>query len=260
MSQSRGARFVVTGCARSGTTYTARLLSKAGCSCTHESVFGPRTEHFTGWGAAQGDSSWLAVPFLDELPAGTVVLHQVREPFAAIDALVRFQLFSTARSGMRQDARALARSLRGGGPRALLRGIDPRRRISRGVRLRSDFVAFLRKHCPEAFVETSDAARAARHWVAWNTRIEATATGVGLRYLRVQIESVDEAMLSSIVDLLGGEADHDTVLTALETVPTDANRQPGGRSAAIERADLGDDLASELEATAERYGYAIRVT
>jgi hypothetical protein len=50
------------------------------------------------------------------------------------------------------------------------------------------------------------------------------------------------------------------VLAALETVPTDANRQPGGRSAAIVRADLGDQLASAVEVAAERYGYAIRVS
>jgi hypothetical protein len=236
------------------------VLTAAGCSCTHESVFGPHTQRFGGWGAAQGDSSWLAVPFLDQLPAGTVVLHQVREPRAAIDALVRFQLLSSPRGGVRQDARALARYLRGGGVRALLRGMDPRRRRARGRRLRSDFVAFVEQHCPEAFAETSDAARAARHWVVWNARIEAVATRADLRYVRVQLEGLDQSTLSSIVDVLGVPADREAVRAALDAVPTDANRQPGGRSAAMVRAELGDELASAVEAAAERYGYALSVS
>jgi len=251
--------FVVTGCARSGTTYTARLLSHVGCSCTHESVFGPHTRRFSGWGAAQGDSSWLAAPFLAEVGSDTVVVHQVREPLAAVDALVRFQLFSTARSGIRQDALAFSRYVRGHGARALLRSIDPRRRLARRVRRRSDFVAFMREHCPEAFLETNEAARAARHWIAWNDRIEVTARVAGLRYLRIRIESLDAATLCSIVDVLGGSPDPQSIEAALDTVPREVNRQPGGRSRAITRQDLGDALASAFEAAADRYGYVIKV-
>ena len=252
--------FVVTGCARSATTYTAQLLSAAGTTCTHEAVFGPRTAGFRGWGPAQGDSSWLAVPFLQELPGETVVVHQVREPLGAIDALVRFQLFSTSGSGIRRDARALTRYLRGGGVRALVKAIDPRRRLGRGLRLRGDFVAFLRQHCPEAFLEPNDVARAARHWITWNDRIERTATAAGLRYLQVQVERLGAETLSSVVVTLGGNSDGTVIRAALATVAKDANRQPGGPSSPITRHDLGDTLASELESAARRYGYTIDVS
>jgi len=252
--------FIVTGCARSATTYTGQLLSDAGCTCTHEGVFGPHTKGFSGWGTAQGDSSWLAVPFLDELPPETVVIHQVREPRAAVDALVRFQMFSTARSGMRQDGVALARYLRGGGTSAVLKALNPRRRLARGLRRRSDFVDFLREHCPEAFLEPNEIARATRHWVAWNERIERTAKAAGLRYRRVRIEALDAETLFSVVDLLGGNADRQVIRAALDTVTKEANRQPGGPSSAITRHNLGDALASAFEAAADRYGYATEVS
>ncbi len=251
--------FVVTGCARSATTYTAQLLSDAGCTCTHEAVFGPHTTAFGGWGTAQGDSSWLAVPFLEELPRETVVIHQVREPSKAVDALVRFQMFSTARSGFRQDVVSFGRYLRGGGMASLRNSLNPRRRRERGVRRRSDFVDFLREHCPEAFLEPNDVARATRHWVAWNARIEQSANAAGLRYVRVRVEDLDAETLFSVVDLLGGNADRQVVDAALDTVTKEANRQPGGPSSGMTRHDLGDALASTFEAAADRYGYTTKV-
>jgi hypothetical protein len=251
--------FVVTGCARSATTYTARLLTDAGCTCTHEGVFGPHTKGFSAWGTAQGDSSWLAVPFLEELPEETVVIHQVREPRKAVDALVRFQMFSMARSGMRQDVVAFVRYLRGGGTSALLDSVNPRRRRARGVRRRSDFVDFLRKHCPEAFLEPSEVARATRHWVAWNDRIERSAKAAGLQYRRVRVEDLDAETLFSVVDLLGGNADRQVINAALDAVTKEANRQPGGPPSVMTRQDMGDALASTFEAAADRYGYATKV-
>jgi hypothetical protein len=252
--------FVVTGCARSATTYTAQLLSAAGAPCTHEAVFGPRTARFSGWGAASGDSSWLAVPFLEELPAETVVVHQLREPRRAIDALVRFQLFSTSGSGLGRSARALMRHLRGGGVRAFTRALDPRRRLARGVRLRGDFSSFLQQHCAEAFLEPNDVARATRHWIVWNDRIERASKAAGLPYVQMQIERLDAAALSSVLDTLGRSTDGSVVSAALASVGKEANRQPGGPSSPITRDVLGETLASELESAARRYGYTTRVT
>jgi hypothetical protein len=87
--------FVVTGCARSGTTYLAELFTALGLPCGHEAVFAPATSHFAGFGSRRGDSSWLAVPFLDELPPNTVVIHVVREPSAVIRSLVATKFFTS---------------------------------------------------------------------------------------------------------------------------------------------------------------------
>ncbi|HEY8217673.1 MAG TPA: hypothetical protein VIH82_11095 [Acidimicrobiia bacterium] len=249
--------FVVTGCARSATTYTARLLSAAGCSCTHEAVFGPHTTGFAGWRAAQGDSSWLAVPFLSQLPRETIVIHQVREPRAAVDALVRFGIFASERTGVRRDAVALTRYVRSGGVRAVVDGFNPRRRRERGRRLNRDFVAFLLRHCPEAFLETNDVARAARHWIDWNTRVESEAAAAGLPYRRIRVEELDLDGLGALVDLLGGDADPATLDAALTSTSTTANRRPGGRVLPVTRDTLGDELAELLDATARSYGYTL---
>jgi hypothetical protein len=251
--------FVVVGCARSATTYTARLLSEAGCWCTHEELFGPHATGFPGWGGAQGDSSWLAAPFLDQLPAGTVVFHQVREPLEAVDALVRFEIFSNARGGIRQDAVALSRYLRGGGVRAVRAGLDPRRRRARGHRFRRDYVRFLRARCPEAFLEPNEIARAARHWIVWNDLIERTARSTGSSYHRIKVEALDHEVLTSMIAMLGGDASPANIEAALDSVEASANRQPGGRSVPITRDTLGDALASSFEAAAARYGYDVAV-
>lgn len=92
-------RFLVTGAGRSGTGYIANVLTALGCLTGHEDIFGPQKLRDAGeltWPPeVPGDSSWLGAPFLDALPAGTVVLHQVREPVANVRSSLRIQFFRT---------------------------------------------------------------------------------------------------------------------------------------------------------------------
>src|SRR5690242_2679693 len=85
--------FVVTGCARSGTTYMSALLSGLGLRIGHEVVFGPRTRSFDGWQGQHGDSSWLAAPFLGDL-GDAPVFHQVRHPLKVVRSLVGVRFFA----------------------------------------------------------------------------------------------------------------------------------------------------------------------
>ncbi len=83
--------FVITGCPRSGTRYLARILTALGYDCDHEACFNPwrvvlaedRPETCI-W----GDSSWMAVPFLETLPPETVVIHLVRDPLRTINSIL----------------------------------------------------------------------------------------------------------------------------------------------------------------------------
>lgn len=71
--------FIVTGIGRSGTGYVATVLTKLGLNCGHEAVHGPqgpRIWHRPPW----GDSSWLAMPYLDQQTPGTVLRTVVRDP------------------------------------------------------------------------------------------------------------------------------------------------------------------------------------
>ncbi len=83
--------FVVTGCPRSGTGYLAKCLTALGYSCSHEDKFNPwhaifaeNREDLSPW----GDSSWMAAPYLRQLPEATRVVHVVRDPVATINSIM----------------------------------------------------------------------------------------------------------------------------------------------------------------------------
>ena len=90
-------RFVITGCGRSGTGYVSTLLNRIGIPCGHEALFRPSKllgQAQLDWPVEiPGDASWLAAPFVEALPPGTVVLHQVREPAAVVRSFLRIRFF-----------------------------------------------------------------------------------------------------------------------------------------------------------------------
>jgi hypothetical protein len=137
--RNRIKRFIVTGCPRSGTAYAAALFSALGVRCDHERVFGVAQaagERPVVWDGAEGDSSFLAVPFLPV--DGTVVLHQVRHPLEFARSIVGTALLS-----------------------------DHRRD--------KPFPAAIRRHAPEVYEPARQPERAALMWTIWNTRAEAHA-------------------------------------------------------------------------------------
>lgn len=68
---------IITGCQRSGTAYTATVLTAAGLWCGHEREIG---ETYRGGPVRPTvvEASWMAVPHLAALDAH--VVHQVRHP------------------------------------------------------------------------------------------------------------------------------------------------------------------------------------
>lgn len=96
-------RVMVTGTGRSGTGYIARVLQLCGLEVGHEGVFGPLQalgEEPVKWWDLDGDSSWLALPLLQDHDGPRFL--QVRHPFAAIASLVGTGLFGTDRSNYRR--------------------------------------------------------------------------------------------------------------------------------------------------------------
>ncbi len=91
------ARLLITGCGRSGTGYVSTLLSRLGLPCSHEVVYGEAlcsTGAQPVWSdALRAEASWLAAPYLGSLPAGTIVLHQVREPVSVVRSFLRIRFF-----------------------------------------------------------------------------------------------------------------------------------------------------------------------
>lgn len=74
--------FLATGLGRSGTGWFARFMTELGHSCTHEGQYNP-------WRAGpltQGESSWLAVPYLpDDVP----IVYMDRDPELVTASMIR---------------------------------------------------------------------------------------------------------------------------------------------------------------------------
>lgn len=83
----RNLDYIVTGFPRSGTGYTAKVLSKLGFNCGHEILFSHnRSIVSLNEDSIFGDSSWLAAPHLPSLPETTLRLIQLRDPYKVLDS------------------------------------------------------------------------------------------------------------------------------------------------------------------------------
>ncbi len=214
-------RFLITGCGRSGTGYTAQLLTALGYQCGHEEIFsitavsGGRV----AWPDTYlGDSSWLAAPYLHEMPAGTAILHQVRDPLAVVRSLVRIRLFEVP------------------GP----------------------YLEFLASHL-EGIDRCPPVEAALRYWDEWNGLVEEASEIEGLTYCRYHLEEIDDATIASLLEHLGRTIDLDVVQRELQQRPTDYNtRGDVSRDDGISWETLPDcEAARAVAERATRYGYPL---
>ena len=218
---------LVTGCARSGTGYTAALLSRLGLPCGHERLFEPaalrpfdpaRPDAAPPWPArVAAESSWLAAPFVAGLPEGTLVVHQVRHPLAVLRSNLRIGFFSRP----------------------------------------SAYLEFASAHLP-GLDQGAEIERAALYWIGWNTLIERASSLPNLRYLRLRLEDLDERVLRELAAAAGLGVAASEVRAALSQVPRDANtrgRRSGDGQVRLEDL-LPGPLGEALQTAARRYGYA----
>ena len=239
-----GRHFVVTGSGRSGTGFIATVLADAGLRCGHEAVFHPRTTAFTGFGDVDGDISWLAAPFVGGLPAGTVVLHQLRDPVEVVSSWIGLRFLD------RRGPYSFRRPT--GPPRLVYHDLKTRFERARGQHsfVARDFERFVGRHEPAVLDGATTTDRCIRYWVRWNERVEAEADGAPVHYLRYRVEDLVDRW-PEIADLLGLDA----------TLPA-AARQPGVNSRPRHDQAGLDDLARSSDfpafvALAERYGYDV---
>jgi hypothetical protein len=225
-------RFLVTGCSRSGTTYAARLFGALGIPCGHESVFNifrvrpgdpaPELDH-PKW---EGDASFLAVPFLETLPAGTVVLHQTRHPLEVIRSHMGIRFFADP--------------------------VEPSPYLADN---HADFLRVIERRCPEIFRERDECARSALYWVHWNRLAGRAARVPGLDYVRYRLEDLDAGLLRRLVARIGVEVPDERVEAALAAVPRDANHRPRDESITLSRIPAGPVRDALLHA-ARDHGYS----
>lgn len=92
--------FLIIGTGRCGTGYAAGLVTACGFPTGHEEVFGPSGPGYVPRGMV-GDSSWLAVPYLEAQP-GPKIVHLVRDPLRVVCSFVGIRFFSSPAHGMWQ--------------------------------------------------------------------------------------------------------------------------------------------------------------
>lgn len=201
----------------------AEALAKLGHACGHEQLFTPETTSLPSFGDEQGDVSWLAAPFLAELPAGTVVLHQVRDPLATVRSMVGVRMFQTKPHPLMQ---------------ARYRLQYYRIRFARPI-TNARFVRFADEHCPGVFDLPDETSRAASYWVRWNRMIAEAHGRDDLTYRRYRVEDLDDDLLGQLDRLLGGS-----------TTPAEAGRVRADLGTNTHRARQVDALA--LDAIADR--------
>lgn len=227
------AKFLVLATPRAGTAYTAELLSGLGLECPHEGRFGLETD-VPGYLAAPdgtGESSWLAVPFVGQLPADVRILHQTRHPLAVIKSLLQIQFV---------DLDAAGNPVRPG--------------------LRRQFTRFALKHCPQLLEYPSHLERAAWFYYHWNRRIEACRPPSEI--LRYRIEDLGIGLLRRLLEFIGVDPARFTdeqLRERLSGVPTDTNTKTQDKVILTEEVSWATVPAAVREMAAA-YGYSVEGT
>lgn len=85
-------RLLIVAPPRSATGYIASLLTKVGIPTGHEKLF--TIKGFVPNACYLGDSSWLAVPFINDIPKNTIIIRQLRNPIKSIESLYKIGFFN----------------------------------------------------------------------------------------------------------------------------------------------------------------------
>jgi hypothetical protein len=240
--------FVVTGCARSGTTYMAAVLSGLGLRVGHEVVFGPRVRAFTGWHGQHGDSSWLAAPFLDQID-DALVFHQIRHPLKVVRSLVGVRFFADRGPAFLHGDDAYTRAKWAMRERLMASGHVEQ--SDKGPRPHKVYREYLRTYAPQLWEPATEAERALSYWLTWTRKVVATARPAS--YTAHHVERLDAEVIAAMLQRVGMSVAPSHVGLAMAKVPQDLNTR---RIAAIEWSDLPDTpLRREAEQYAAHLGY-----
>jgi hypothetical protein len=210
--------FVVTGTARSGTTYMAALLGGLGLDLGHEDLFGPRTRSFDGWHGKLGDSSWLAAPFLGDL-GDALVFHQVRHPLKVARSLLGMK-FLADRSGaylLVDDAYCRAKwKIR---ERLMAAGHVPF--SDHGPRPNKVYRDYVTTYAPQLWEPASEVERVLLYWHDWTRMVISNAKPD--HYHRSHRETLSAEGIAELLGLVGLTVSPQHIALAMAKVPSDTN-------------------------------------
>ena len=165
----------------------------------------------------RGEASWVAAPFLDSLPEGSVVLHQVRHPLGVIRSFGRMGFFDQNQGPFRRFAEA---------------------------------------HCPTVSQGTV-LERLMSYWMDWNLMVEKASELPGLTYLRYRIEDMSPSLMKRICEYGDFQSSNGAIEATLDSLPTNFHtRGSKAKDHEIDWETLPNPrLRGRLTDLAERYGY-----
>ncbi|KKN04343.1 hypothetical protein LCGC14_1098220 [marine sediment metagenome] len=177
--------YIVVSTPRSATGWASQVLTAMGLQCGHETYYNLRQRQHTNilTEGVWGDSSWLAVPFIKDLPTYTTVVHLVRNPWHTIASFVGLGWFDWQASMV-------------------------------GLEYRMFMEEHLIGRIPDDSPLAGEVRRAAHFWMTWHMMIELYAKARSdLQYVRCQAESpvAAESMYRAIT---GKDADVGLVIAA----------------------------------------------
>ena len=241
--------FVVTGCARSGTTYMAALLGGLGLHIGHEDLFGPRTRAFDGWHGRQGDSSWLAAPFLGQV-GDALVFHQVRHPLKVARSLLgmRFLADRSAAYLLADDLYCRAKwKVR---EQLMAAGHVPQ--SDHGPRPNKVYRAFVSTYAPQLWEPASEVERVLLYWHDWTRMVAQNARPE--HYRRSHLERLDADLVTGMLAEVGLTVTREHVALAMAKVPSDTNTY--GPPPALDWDDVpAGPVKDRVAVLAEELGY-----
>lgn len=211
-------RYVVTSLPRSGTKYISKVLNHFGFECGHEAHFNlGKCRTSDDREGIWGDASWMAAPYISELPPGTIVFHQLRDPLKVLNSNLPPGGDSYFRTW---DENA---------------GLDTDPLYEKSI----PWKRFIWEHTnkwrwawPEGVGEgpesPEEVARLVHWWTNWNLKIEYAATQRSdLRYIRYRLEDMSPDLIRSIAHVIAGTKVPPRLRwceEVLKKVPTTTNR------------------------------------
>jgi len=211
-------KFIVTGIGRSGTKYTSALLNNAGITCSWEQAFKPN-KHNISLLKTQGEASWLAAPFISELPKDTVILHQTRNPLEWLNSWLK---------------------------------VSPSWRLQFSNFI-DDNCGFFR------WKDGSHPNTDMRLYVAWNEMIEKAALESNLPYLRYKLEDLDFVKIMEISSLIKSKVSQIHAFNAVKNTDKKTNASKSVDTyvpVTWETLPQGPEL-TKFKVITEKYGYTI---
>lgn len=221
--------FVITGCGRSGTLFTARLLTLMGVRTSHEEYFTAfstvgaelQFSQWLRWTGTEGEVSSLAAPrasTLGQMRGPTIrwpirLVHLVRNPIPVM------------------------RSLMGLGTFAQTKWLLPN-------------IKFFFRHLPQASFDDAPIVLCMKYWLYWNRLVQADGYLTG----RVRIETITQpAVWRGLLEMIGHEAGDD-LTEAMERLGTKHHGGPRDDSVTWDALPPGK-LKDQIMADAVIYGY-----